>query len=144
MQKTVNEFDIVQLIYCSRALHSKNNASLERDTKDIVVLGQIYNFMHDITGALMTDGEMFAQVIEGPAVAVENLYLKIIKDKRHSSIVTLQHVPTHVRLFNHWPIAFIRVENMRYVGTLSAQSTSNELRKASASILKAFRPVLLR
>lgn len=117
---------------------------LERDIKNIITLGQIYNFLHEITGALMTDGEMFAQVVEGSAVAVKNMYLKITKDKRHNSVMMLQHVPTHVRLFNHWPIAFIRVEDMNYVRTLSAQSTSNELRKASASILKAFRPVLLR
>ncbi len=144
MQNTLSEFDIVQLIYCSHRVHSKSNVSLERDTEDIVVFGQIHNFLYDITGALMTDGEMFAQVIEGPAIAVENLYSKITKDKRHSSIVRLQHVPTYIRLFNHWPIAFIRVESMHYVRTLSARSTSNELRKASASILKAFRPVLLR
>ena len=144
MQNTANEFDIVQLIYCSRAVHSDNNVLLERDIENIIIFGQIYNFLHDITGALMTDGEMFAQVIEGTIVEVKNMHLKITKDKRHNSVIVLQHVPTHVRLFNHWPIAFIRVENMSYVRALSAQSTSDELRKASASILKAFRPVLLR
>lgn len=144
MQNAAKKFDIVQLIYCSRAAHSKDSASVKSDVKDIITLGQVYNFLHEITGALMTDGEMFAQVIEGPAVAVENLYSKIAKDKRHSNVMTLQRIPIHVRLFNYWPIAFIRVESMHYVRTLNAQSTLAELREASVSILKAFRPVLLR
>jgi len=144
VQNLAKEFEIVQLIYCSRAAHFKDSTLIKSDIQDILTLGQIYNFLHEITGALMTDGEMFAQVIEGPTFAVENLYSKIIKDKRHINIITLQRIPIHVRLFNYWPIAFIRVENMHYVRTLNAQSTPAELREASISILKDFRPVLLR
>ena len=144
MQGAVNYFDIVQLIYCSRAAHSGVSVLLERDIQDILAFGQIRNFLHEITGALMTDGKMFAHALEGPIGAVEDLHSRITRDKRHSGVVTLQHVPVHVRLFNHWPIAFIRVKSLHHLSTLNAQSTPAELRKASVSILKAFRPALLR
>lgn len=144
MQKAVSELDIVQLIYCSHAIQYKDNVLFENDIKDTLIYGQIYNFMHEITGAIMTDGEMFAQVIEGPRIAVENLYSKILKDKRHSNIIKIQHTTTHVRLFNYWPIAFIKVKDMSYIRGLNDQSTLRELREASISIMKAFRPVLLR
>lgn len=116
----------------------------DRDVRDILDHSRAYNPLHEITSALMTDGEMFAHVVEGPAIAVENLYFQIIHDERHADITTLQNVSVHVRLFSLWPIAFIRVKDIRFVRTLNAQSSLTELRKASVLILKAFRPVLLR
>lgn len=138
------DLDIVQLIYFSYATNFRNSIQFDRDVRDILDHSRAYNPMHEITSALMTDGEMFAHVVEGPAIAVENLYFKIIHDDRHANIIALQSVSVHVRLFSFWPIAFIRVKNIHYIRTLNAQSSLIELRKASVLILKAFRPVLLR
>ena len=135
--------DIVQLIYCSHATNSENKAEFERNLFDILDWSQAYNALHDITGALMTDGSMFAQVVEGPSVAVKDLYAKIMRDKRHDRVLTLQHTLVHVRLFGLWPAAFLRVGAMPHARGLHARSTPAELRKASVSILKAFRPILL-
>ena len=87
---------------------------------------------------------MFAHVIEGPSVAVANLYSRIMRDKRHDRVLTLQHTVVHVRLFDLWPMAFLRVGSIRYARTLDAQSVPAELRRTSISILKAFRPILLK
>lgn len=144
MQKIADDLDIVQLIYFSYATNFRNTIKFDRDVRDILDHSRAYNPLHEITSALMTDGEMFAHVVEGPAIAVENLYFKIIRDERHANIITLQNISVHVRLFSFWPIAFIRVKNIRFISTLNAQSSLTELRKASVLILKAFRPVLLR
>ena len=143
-EKTKAGPSVVQLIYCSHAAGFENKAELERDLRDVLDRSRAYNPLHEITGALMADGEVFAHVIEGPSVAVADLYSKIRLDQRHNRVLTLQHTLVHVRLFNSWPIAFLRVGNIRHVRTLHDQSRPAEFRKASVSILKAFRPILLR
>ena len=139
-----SEFDIVQLVYCSHAANAGKQAEFERDVDDILDRSQAYNSLHDITGALMTDGDVFAHVVEGAPAAVQELYAKIMRDKRHDGVLTLQHTLVHVRLFGLWPAAFLRVGAMPYVRMVDARSTPAELRKASVSILKAFRPILLK
>jgi hypothetical protein len=138
-----SEFDIMQLIYCSHAANSENKPEFDRDLFDILDHSHANNPLHDITGALMTDGSMFAHVVEGPSVAVEKLYAKIMRDKRHNRVLTLQHVLVHVRLFALWPAAFLRVGAMPHAKTLDARSTPPELRKVSVSVLRALRPILL-
>lgn len=138
-----NNLSIEQIMYCSRAKNFARSLEFERDIRDILDHSRAYNPLHDITGALMTDGEMFAHVVEGPAAAVRTLYSQITNDKRHGNITTLQRVLVHVRLFNSWPIAFMRVKNIPWARALDAQSGPAALRKASVAILKAFRPVLL-
>ncbi len=140
-EKLDSSFDIVQLIYCSRAVNSERKTRFERDVHDILDQSRVYNSLHDITGALMTDGDMFAQIIEGVPAAVESLHAKIMRDGRHHRVLLLQHAVVHVRLFDLWPIAFLRVGSMLDAKALQAQSTPIERRRASVSILKAFRPM---
>ena len=136
--------DVVQIICCSHATNSEDKLEFERDLRDVLEHSRAYNPSHDITGALTTDGDMFAQVIEGPSAAVANLYSKIMRDKRHDRVLTLQHTVVHVRLFDLRPMAFLRVDTVRHARTLDARSAPAELRRASISILKAFRPILLK
>ena len=138
-----SDLDIVQLIYLSHATNSNDKTKFEHDVQGILDHSRGYNLVHDITGALLTDGELFAQVIEGPSVAVKRLYSKIIRDGRHNRIVVLQHFLVHVRLFKFCPIAFSRVERILHARALTAESKPNELRKASIFVLKALRPTLL-
>ena len=144
MEKPGSEFSIVQLIYCSHAAMAGDKAGFERDLLDILDRSHACNSLHDITGALLTDGSMFAQVVEGPSATVNDLYVRIMRDKRHNRVLMLQHVLVHVRLFGLWPIAFLRVGALPRVTALDARSTSAELRNASVFILKACQPILLR
>lgn len=142
--KMDSDFDIVHLIFCSHVTTFGDGSEFEHGLRDILDRSLAHNRSHEITGALMTDGGMFAHVIEGPSAAVEDLYAKIRRDRRHDRILLLQHTVVHVRLFDARPIAFLRVGSMGYARTLDARSTPIELRKASISILKAFRPILLK
>ena len=139
-----SEFSIVQLVYCSHAAMAGDKTSFERDLFDILGHSHTCNPLHDITGALLTDGSMFAHVVEGPSAAVKKLHAKIMRDKRHNRVLALQHTLIHVRLFDLRPLAFLRVDAIAQVRTLNARSTSAELRNASVSILKACRPILLK
>ena len=135
--------DIVQIIYCSHASNSGNKVEFECDVRDILGHSRAYNPLHEITGGLMTDGRMFAHVIEGPSAAVRKLHAKIMRDKRHTRVLTLQHTLIHVRLFSFWPVTFLRADTIPDVRALDARSTPVEMRKASTSILMALRPILL-
>jgi hypothetical protein len=139
-----SSFDIMQLIYCSHATNPENKSEFERNLRDILDHSRSYNPSREITGALMTDGGMFAHVIEGTSAAVEDLYPKIMRDGRHNRVLTLQYTLVRVRLFASWPIAFLRVGTMPHAKALDARSMPIELRKASIAILKAFRPILLK
>lgn len=138
------EFSVVQLVYCSHAAMAGNRAGLERDLSDILDHSRACNPLHDITGALLTDGDMLAHVIEGPSAAVRSFHARIMRDKRHDRVLVLQHALVHVRLFGMWPLAFLRVGALSHARTLDARSTPAELRNASVSVLKACRPIFLR
>ena len=136
------EIDIIHLIYCSHVINSENNSEFERNLRDITDQGWFRNSLHDITGGLVTDGRMFAHVVEGPSAAVRDLFAKIMGDRRHHRVLTLQHTLVHVRLFDLQPLAFLRVGALPHVTALNARSTPVERRQACISVLKAFRPML--
>ena len=131
----------MQLIYCSHATHSERKSEFERDVRDILEHSRTYNRLHDITGALLTDGDMFFHVVEGMPVALGTLYSKIMHDDRHDGIVVLQYTVVHVRLFDPWPLAFLRVGPVLHAKELHAYSAPLELRTVAIAILKASRPM---
>lgn len=140
-EKLASDLDVRQLIYCSHAVHSENKLEFEHDMHDILDHSRTYNRLHDITGALLTDGDMFFHVIEGVPAALGTLFSKVMRDSRHDGIVVLQHTVVHVRLFDPWPLAFLRISTALHARALHAHSTPLELRTVTVSILKAFRPM---
>ena len=140
-KKLASDLGIMQLIYCSHVAHSENDSEFEHDVRDILEHSRTYNLLHDITGALLTDGDMFFHVIEGVPAALETLHSKVMRDRRHDGIVVLQHTLVHVRLFDPWSLAFLRIGTLLHARALHARSTPLELRTVTVSILKAFRPM---
>lgn len=61
------------------------------------------NAQEGITGALLTLGSVFFQIIEGEDSAVDDLYARVLRDDRHTNIICLRTEPnaTH-RLFPDW------------------------------------------
>ncbi len=136
------ENDVTQIIYCSQSSQAGHRFYYDRIVKNILDKSTDRNSAREITGALLTDGKFFAQIIEGAPSEVNLLYKDILHDKRHHSITLLQHTVTNIRLFPRWPLALVEVDDMSYVGRLSVQSTPGDLRKACLSILKSLRLVL--
>ncbi len=58
-----------------------------------------------VTGFLICARRWFAQVIEGPAQAVEQLYAVIAADARHHSLQLVEHIEADRRLFPDWHLA---------------------------------------
>ena len=132
---------VVQLIYCSLARNHNMRKLLESDISDILTQSRIYNPLYNITSALLSDGEFFAHVVEGPPSSVIKLYSNIAYDTRHSNITLLQYVVVNVRLFSYWPMVYVEVDQIPHIDNLNIRSTPADLRKARISILKSFRPI---
>ena len=62
------------------------------------------NMRDGITGALICRDDLFLQLLEGPAAAVEAAYARIVADDRHVDVrpLTRAAVADNARLFARW------------------------------------------
>lgn len=89
------------LIYFSLA---RGNAASDPMTsvRTILVQSQTRNAQAGITGALLSCGGFFLQVLEGSPEAVLETYQRICNDTRHHSPELLLEGPISARQFSHW------------------------------------------
>ncbi|KCZ96912.1 BLUF domain-containing protein [Hyphomonas polymorpha PS728] len=71
-----------------------------------------------ITGYLVHNGGSFMQLIEGPRVEVEDIYDRILKDKRHSGIVRILAEKAESRAFPRWSMNYFRLDKSGHNGTM--------------------------
>ena len=90
--------ELYRLIYTSRAQRSVN----QRVVDQIVSQAVINNRALGITGVLFHLNHRFYQVLEGDKFFVQQLYLRICKDKRHHAVELLAFNPIHRRAFSDW------------------------------------------
>lgn len=60
------------------------------------------NEAKNITGMLMLSGNDFLQVLEGPTDTVNELYAKILSDKRHKQVRLIVYEPMMDRIYPDW------------------------------------------
>ena len=60
------------------------------------------NERDDITGALIVRQDIYLQLLEGPANAVEAAYQHIRRDDRHTDLRAVRRMPATQRLFGGW------------------------------------------
>lgn len=63
-----------------------------------------------ITGALLTSGDWFAQVLEGDETAIRALFAKIEQDQRHDHVTILDSRTVGQRVFSRWAMARVGAE----------------------------------
>lgn len=68
----------------------------------ILVRARSNNRRDDITGALLCRHDLYLQLIEGPASAIDALFARIGRDDRHSDIRLLLTDTVDARLFPQW------------------------------------------
>jgi hypothetical protein len=56
----------------------------------------------DITGALICRHDLYLQLIEGPAEAIDALFARIAADDRHANVEVLLSEPMGERMFPNW------------------------------------------
>lgn len=91
---------LVRLIYVSRPQITPSQRP--EVVKDIVVKSISNNRLIDVTGMLLSNNELFLQVLEGPSAAVQALYEVVRQDPRHSEVKLIEFGVSHAREFRDW------------------------------------------
>ena len=88
---------ITQLIYCSQPF-GFDDAMLG----GILLQARRNNARDGLTGALIARGDIYIQLLEGPAAAVATTFARIAVDNRHLAVARLSEIETEARLFPTW------------------------------------------
>ena len=101
---------IHRILYCScsclRGSPEENEAAIDA----ILRTSRKNNEANHVTGALLFNDKVFAQVLEGPRDAVEKIYTKICADDRHDHIILLESAKIVGRDFTNWTMAFAKAD----------------------------------
>jgi hypothetical protein len=122
---------LYQLVYYSRNEISGDNAGFVAEVNSILEASRRNNQAVGITGALLFNGGVFAQVLEGPLAAVEATFERIQQDIRHGDVSLLALEPITHRSFANWAMGFV------------GNSVDNERRFAQVGIDSGFDPASL-
>lgn len=95
---------LISLLYVSRSTLSPEAAP--GAVQALVATSRARNPCAGLTGALLFTGEHFAQVLEGPPAAVDDLMARVARDPRHTEIITVARKRITVRRFGNWSMAY--------------------------------------
>lgn len=109
---------LVRLIYASFA----NHVVSETDIKQILEKSIVNNKSKNLTGILMYSDSFFFQCLEGERRDVNQAYLRIASDPRHSKCVLIDYSQVSSRLFPTWSMNYVTFDGnnndliLRYSG----------------------------
>jgi hypothetical protein len=115
---------LYRLIYMSRNEIKGDEKKILGEVENILSNSRSKNQRASITGALMFNAGIFAQVLEGPHDSIQATYERIQGDLRHSNMVILSIEPVNERQFANWSMAYIGVDSI-------ASAKFSEMTKAS-------------
>jgi len=97
---------LYRLVYCSRNQIRGTPEEIMREIRSILASAHRNNPPAGVTGALLFNEGLFAQVLEGPVDSVSRIFETIQCDRRHSDVTVLQNGPAEQRDFPEWSMAF--------------------------------------
>lgn len=126
---------LVQLTYASRTATTLGPG----DVKDILQCSARNNQAIGVTGALCLANGIFLQQLEGDRQAVNTLYHRILKDRRHKEPAVLDMSEIVVRQFGSWSMGLVASTQENRQLFLKYSTTSEfDPYKMSPSTLRAF------
>ena len=143
---------MVRLVYFSRnvieGIAPGDPRGLDWEIDRILEVSQARNAACGVTGALIYNGGVFGQVLEGPEAAVEATYDRIQSDDRHVETTVLDYAPIAARAFGDWSMGFVgtatprsgprlttslaEMDGAAIFGLLHRLALKNELRRRAA------------
>ncbi len=98
-----------QVIYVSEKTETYSDS-----LTDIYDISQKNNSESGISGCLLIGSNSYLQLLEGPDLAVENLYSKIKIDSRHKKVKKLCEQHIEEKLFSSWSMKFAPFNNIEW------------------------------
>jgi hypothetical protein len=99
--------DLYRLVYYSRNLISGIPTQIAAEVTKILEASRRNNSRVAVTGALIFNGGMFAQVLEGARRDIEAAFERIQRDERHGDVEVLALEELQNRGFASWSMAFV-------------------------------------
>ncbi len=96
---------LYRLVYCSRNRIRGTEVEVTAEIQQILRTSRENNARAGVTGALLYNAGNFAQTLEGPLEAVEEVFERIQEDFRHSDVTIVENGPVAARLFGDWAMA---------------------------------------
>lgn len=95
----------------------------QEDITAILEQSRRSNAEHDITGMLLYMNDSIIQVLEGKQEAIEGLFSRIKRDKRHRNVTQVFSRPILDRLFADWSMGYETVtaqelDNIKHIVSL--------------------------
>lgn len=101
-----------QMAYCSRSRVAGGPMAVADAVRSLLAASRCNNARLGITGALLFSQNHFAQVLEGPRPHVEFMFDRIMRDRRHGSVILLHQACVEARAFGAWPMTFVRTATL--------------------------------
>ncbi|MFM9999774.1 MAG: BLUF domain-containing protein [Burkholderiaceae bacterium] len=99
---------LVRILYASRAVGPQTSTV----TASILAVAQEHNRRNGITGILCQGQGLYLQVIEGERSAINQLYARIQRDRRHNDVEMLSFAEIADRRFPDWSMAHVDLSDM--------------------------------
>jgi hypothetical protein len=109
---------LFRIVYVSTAVPGLG----DRDIDSLLNISQSNNDERFITGYLVHNGASFMQLIEGPFDEVDEIYARILRDRRHTGIVRIQAEWASARVFPNWSMNYFRVDRHDGIGAMVARA----------------------
>ena len=99
---------LVRILYASRAVGPQTSTV----TASILAVAQEHNRRNGITGILCQGQGLYLQVIEGERSAINQLYARILWDRRHKDVEMLSFAEIADRRCPDWSMAHVDLSDM--------------------------------
>ena len=93
-----------ELVYVSRVARGVPEGAIEA----MIVAARYKNHGLGITGCVIFTGQLFVQMLEGPADHVNTLFDRIRRDDRHTECRRVHIAAIHARSFASWSMRMVR------------------------------------
>lgn len=136
---------LCRLVYYSRNLVVGPDESIKAEVDSILCASRRNNAACGLTGALIFNRGVFAQVLEGPSSAIERTFERIQRDQRHSDVQVLALDAVDQRGFPSWSMAFLgrSLDGETMFGHIAASSGFDEKRLEGERIYEIMRLIAL-
>ncbi len=115
--------DLFRIVYCSRNVLGQ---FADAELNQILQVSRRNNAAKQVTGALLYDDGIFAQTLEGPFDAVQEIFERIQADPRHDDVIVLQADTVSARCFGGWAMAHATPANPAEARAILARVSAND------------------
>lgn len=104
-----------RLVYQSRLSEDKEAlppAEMSRRKREIAEVSARNNASEGLTGILIERQGLFLQVIEGPGPALERVFERICRDRRHTSLTLYDYAEIRSTAFPAWSMRYLASDDL--------------------------------